>query len=113
MTIAVERPFLPGTTGWSADDLDDPEIERQWCQGRYEIVEGVLTIMPPAMFDGGLALQRLVRLCSDHTIANGLGDGFAIEVDVILGHRRVPVVDAIFLTPQEKERQKAAHRARG
>jgi hypothetical protein len=38
-SIATEpRPFQPGTTGWTVRDLDDPEIERQWFSGRYEIV---------------------------------------------------------------------------
>ena len=47
------KPFEPGTTGWTASDLDDPAIEREWFRGRYEIVEGVLTKMPPAYFTGG------------------------------------------------------------
>jgi hypothetical protein len=45
----VARPFLPGTTGWTASDLDDPAIERGWIRGSYEIVEGVLTTMPPRL----------------------------------------------------------------
>lgn len=32
------RPFEVGTTGWTADDLLDPQIERQWEDGRYEII---------------------------------------------------------------------------
>lgn len=28
--LTSSRPFQPGTTGWSADDLDDPAIERRW-----------------------------------------------------------------------------------
>ena len=56
MPLTVEsRPFLPGTTGWTASDLDDPQIERLWFSGRYEIVEGVLTSMPPAYLAGGSA----------------------------------------------------------
>lgn len=51
-TGTSSRPFEPGTTGWTVHDLDDPEIERQWFEGRYEIVEGVLTKMPPAYFTG-------------------------------------------------------------
>ena len=112
-TAAAHRKFVPGTTGWSVDDLDDPAIERLWNKGRYEIVEGVLTRMPPAMYDGGMALQRLVRLVANHAESIGLGDGFAFEVDLILNERRLPVVDACFLTPQEQEAQKIAHAARG
>src|SRR4051794_19567895 len=95
-TEVAHREFIPGTTGWSIDDLDDPEIERLWFQGRYEIVEGVLTQMAPAYFDGGFALKRLIRMIDDYTIAAGLGDALATEVDMILGKRRVPIVDAVF-----------------
>lgn len=112
ITDVAHREFLPGTTGWTVDDLEDPEIERQWCQGRYEIVEGVLTVMAPAMFDGGVALQRLVYLLTSHTTSLGLGD-FAFEVDMILSDRRVPVVDAIFLSIDDQLKQKAAHAATG
>jgi Uma2 family endonuclease len=111
--IAPHREFKPGTTGWSVDDLDDPAIEALWNQGRYEIVEGVLTEMPPAMFDGGLALKRLVRIFDDYAVKAGLGDGFAFEVDLILGKLRLPVVDACFLTPEQQEAQKRAHAATG
>lgn len=55
------RPFEPGTTGWTVHDLDDPEIERQWFQGRYEIVEGVLTKIPPAYFAGGNVLFNVMH----------------------------------------------------
>ncbi|HZL38562.1 MAG TPA: hypothetical protein VFC78_24855 [Tepidisphaeraceae bacterium] len=51
----TSRPFIPGTTGWTADDLDDPQIERQWEDGAYEIIEGVLTLMPAAYFAGSNA----------------------------------------------------------
>lgn len=110
-TELEHRPFIPGTTGWSADDLDDPHIERLWSEGRYEIVEGVLTEMAAAMFDSGLALERLLRILANHTLARGLGDAFATEVDMILGARRVPIVDAVFLSPDDLVKQKAAHAA--
>src|SRR5437773_11002243 len=114
MTTAVEhREFIPGTTGWTADDLDDPEIEHLWMQGRYEIVEGVLTMMAPAYYDGNLAVKRLIRLIDDYTIPRKLGDGCTHEVDLILNKRRVGVVDAVFLTPQDQEKQRRAHAATG
>src|SRR4051812_20179852 len=112
-TDVAHREFIPGTTGWSVDDLDDPEIERMWFQGRYEIVEGVLTQMAPAYFDCGFALKRLIRMVDDYTIAAGMGDALATEVDMILGKRRVPIVDAVFLSPDDRIKQKAAHAATG
>jgi Uma2 family endonuclease len=112
-TDVAHREFIPGTTGWSVDDLDDPEIERLWNQGRYEIVEGVLTIMPAAYYESGITLQRLLFMLRDHTVRHGLGDGFATEVDLILNKKRLARVDAIFLTPADQEKQKQAHAARG
>ena len=107
----AERKFEPGTTGWCADDLDDPEIERLWNSGRYEIVEGVLTKMPPALFDGSAALQELLHLLRMHLDAHQPGGKLATEVDVILGQRRVPVVDAVYLTAADQAKQKQAYAA--
>jgi hypothetical protein len=59
-TIVDKKEFEPGTTGWTVDDLNDPAIERQWFAGRYEIVEGVLTTVPPAYVDGALSTGRLL-----------------------------------------------------
>src|SRR5687767_9543294 len=88
------REFKPGSIGWTADDLDDPEFERQWDEGRYEIVEGVLAQMAAAHFDGGRSLLRLVMMLQTHVDATGLGGEFAVETDVILDQMRVPRVDA-------------------
>jgi hypothetical protein len=112
-TATTHRDFVPGTTGWSVDDLDDPEIERLWLEGRYEIVEGVLTVIPAAYYDGGMALKRLIKIVENHTVLIGMGDGFSIEVDVVLNRRRLPRIDAVFLSPDEQRRQKAAQAARG
>jgi len=114
MTTAVEhREFKPGTTGWTVDDLDDPEIEKFWLQGRFEIVEGVLTQMAPAYFDGGSALEELLFVLRSHVEAKKLGGKFATEVDVILGKRRLPIVDAVYLSDSDLQKQKNAHAATG
>src|SRR3954469_25269244 len=97
--LAEPKTFEPGTTGWSIDDLDDPELEARWCAGRYEISDGVLSRKPPATFDGGAALHQLLNILCDQTLATGLGDGFAPGVDLILNDLRVTVVGALFLTP--------------
>jgi Uma2 family endonuclease len=110
-SLAQSRDFQPGTTGWSAADLDDPEIERQWFSGSYEIVEGVLTTMPPAYFIGGEVLQRLIYFVISHI---GLKAGsFSTEVDIIVNDVRIPCADAVFLTPAEKRRQEEAALAAG
>src|SRR4051812_2069306 len=109
MSVApLQREFVPGTTGWSVDDLDDPEIERLWFQGRYEIVEGVLTHMPAAYFDSGSALQELMFRLRSHVESAGLGGKFATEVDLVLGDLRVPRVDAVYLSDEVREKQKQA-----
>ena len=109
----TEREFVPGTTGWSVDDLDDPAIEALWNAGKYEIVEGVLTTMPPAYYDGSYALKKLVKLIDRHLEQDDPDGEVVQEVDLVLAKRRVPVVDAIYLSPEDRERAKAAHAGRG
>ena len=107
------RPFEPGTTGWTVHDLDDPAIEREWFKGRYEIVEGVLTKMPPAYFAGGNALFNLLFLIKLHLRDRHLSGRFATELDVVVDEARVAVSDAAMLTPADEARQaEAAKQAR-
>lgn len=107
------RPFEVGTTGWTADDLLDPEIERAWEQGRYEIIEGVLTLMPAARYDGQERLGRLMATVDDYLRANGRSERLVGEVDLILGKFRVPRADAILMTAADKQRQRDENRRRG
>jgi Uma2 family endonuclease len=109
--VAESRPFEPGTTGWTARDLDDPEIERQWFDGRYEIVEGVLTRMAPAYYIGGKVLQRLIHRVVVH-IGEEVGS-FAQEVEIVVDEDRVVRADAAFLTPAQESRQRKAALAAG
>ncbi len=112
-TIAETKLFEPGTTGWTVDDLNDPEIERQWFAGRFEIVEGVLTTMPPAYFDGSFPMGRLIRIVERHLDRKSLPGDFANEVDFVLARRRVARVDVAFLTPEDSQRQEKANAERG
>jgi Uma2 family endonuclease len=104
--VSESRLFQPGTTGWTAGDLDDPEIERNWSNGRYEIVEGVLTTMAPAYFVGGKTLLRLISRVVLH-IGEGAGS-FATEVEIVVDEDRVARADAAFMTASEEQQQKAA-----
>ena len=40
----ADRKFEPGTTGWSAEDLDDPQFERFWqtcgCEAHWTFNPG-------------------------------------------------------------------------
>jgi Uma2 family endonuclease len=112
-TSTSSRPFVPGTTGWTVHDLDDPEIERQWFEGRYEIVEGVLTTMPAAYFAGGNALFNLARIVKNHIEPTSLNGKFATEVDVVVDEQRVGRSVAAFLLPEDEIRQKEATLAAG
>jgi Uma2 family endonuclease len=110
---AEPRPFIPGTTGWTAADLDDPRIEREWFQGRYEIIEGVLTTMPAAYFDGQFAVSNLIFLLKNHLRTLGQPSAFATEVDIVVEAARVVVADEVYLTPADREFQAAAARREG
>jgi Uma2 family endonuclease len=111
--VTSERVFEPGTTGWTAHDLDDPRIERQWLSGRYEIVEGVLATMPPAYFLGGRALFELMVIVRNHLAGRGTPAEFSTEVEIIIDDTRVARCDAALLTPQDEEAQIAASKAAG
>ena len=69
--------------------------------------------MAAAAYDSGIALKRLIRIVDTYTIANGLGDNLATEVDVILNKHRLPIVDAVYLTLEQLQEQKKAHAATG
>ena len=109
--LTESRPFEPGTTGWTAADLDGPEIEREWFNGRYEIIEGVLTKMAPAYFIGSKTTLRLIRQVEKH-IGDDSGS-FGTEVEIVIDEGRVVRADAAFLTLAEERRQARAARAAG
>ena len=103
---SISRPFIPGSSGWTEADLDDPEIQELWENGSYEIVEGVLAKMPAAYLEGSIPLRRLVRAIERHLEKTGIPGEFGFEVDLVLARDRVPRVDAVFLTLEQLEQQK-------
>ena len=109
---APTKEFAVGTTGWTADDLDDPATERLWLAGKFEIVEGVLTQMAAAAYlDGTGALTNLVTLLKNHADATGLGGLFGQVTDVVLESMRVARVDAVYLTADALRKQEALNAA--
>jgi|SRR5665213_2388173 len=78
------RRFVPGTTGWTEDDLNDPKIQRMWDRGRYEIIEGVLTKMPAAYLEGSFPLRRLIRQIEGHLERTTMPGEFGFEVAIQL-----------------------------
>lgn len=106
-----KKPFVPGTSGWSVDDLDDPMYEREFVEGSYEICDGVLTIMPAAFFDGGSALSNVTFELMSHLRSGPDADAqFATEADLVINRIRIPTVDAMYLSPAERVAQSATRR---
>ena len=91
----------PGTMGWTADDLRDPEIRRLWDEGRFEIIEGVLTVMPAARFRGGNVGQNLIFLLRDYYARRNIRCKFAGEVDIEVAPPRVLRADAAMVLPDD------------
>jgi Uma2 family endonuclease len=107
----VNSPVCSRHYGWTAHDLDDPEIEREWVKGAYEIVEGVLTQMPPAYFAEGKALFRLMHRITMH-VGDAAGN-FALQVEIIINETMLARADTAFLTPLDEVRQAKAALAAG
>ncbi|MDB5298616.1 MAG: hypothetical protein JWO87_279 [Phycisphaerales bacterium] len=107
------RQFEPGTTGWMVDDLQDPDIQWQWSEGRFEFVDGVLTKMAPQGFEGIDPLLCLRRVLEKHLHAIGHDGYFYNEVDLLLRPSRIARPDMILLTPQQRQQQKLLGRERG
>jgi Uma2 family endonuclease len=103
--LTEHRQLIPGSTGWSVHDLDDPRVEAEWEAGNFQIIEGVLALMPPAYFQTNEALLRLIFQLQVYLKARGEPAGFACEVDVVVGEMRVPKADAVYMTPSDKAKQ--------
>ena len=110
-TPTISKPFVPGTTGWTVADLDDPATEQRWLAGRYEIVEGVLTTMPPAYFEGGNAAFNVMFLVKTYLNERGLRGRLSYEVDLVIDDARVARADAILMTPGDEQAQRDATRS--
>ena len=102
MTLAIKnRALTPGTSGWTAADLDDPEIDRQWEKGRYEILNGVLKTMPPPAINHGAATIELLIMAREHARSGGGKVVISAEVDLIIGEDDVLRVDGMLLSREE------------
>jgi len=91
----AEPVLQVGTFGWSVKDLEDPEIRFLWDQGRYEIIEGVLTVMPPAYFRGGKVADNLKFILRSYLVAQKIRAAFSGEVDIAAGPPRVLRADGV------------------
>jgi Uma2 family endonuclease len=112
-TELEEKVFQPGTLGWTANDLEDDTFEHAWDEGRFEIIEGALTQMPPANFDGSQALAGLEMILYRHLLASGERVRFTHEIDLILKEDRVVRPDMAYISEADLARQREANKARG
>jgi Uma2 family endonuclease len=107
-TASPPRELIPGSTGWSARDLDDPRVGRAWEAGHFQIIEGVLAIMPPAYWDNSAALDALLDILKPYLHERGLPTRFGCEVDVVVGDLRVPKADAVYMSAEDLAKQRRA-----
>jgi Uma2 family endonuclease len=96
-----EIALQPGTMGWTAADLDDPEVRALWDAGPYEILDGVLTIMPPAYFRGGNVLDNLKFVLRNHFAQAGIRAQIAGEVDLVTTPSRVVRADGVVVLGEQ------------
>jgi hypothetical protein len=77
------QPVLrPGTHGWTADDFEDPVLRGLWDQGRYEIIDGLLTVLPAAFFGCGSCRDELNAICKTYLKAHNVNAVSSAGVDV-------------------------------
>jgi Uma2 family endonuclease len=103
------RELIPGSTGWSVRDLDDPIVQAEWEAGNFQIIEGVLAIMPPAYWETSECLQRLVFHVQTYLKQRRQPTGFGYEVDVVVGDIRIPKADAVYMSRADKAKQRRAN----
>ena len=111
--VPATRTLIPGTTGWSAEDLRDPDIARQWDAGRYEIIDGILVLMPLPCWDHGEPLPDIIVTLRNHLRSRGEAVRISFEVDITTPWGEVLRADSAMLTPADVEAQKIALRAQG
>jgi Uma2 family endonuclease len=85
----------PGTIGWTVDDLNDPAIGSLWDEGRYEILDGILTVMPPAYFRGASVADNLKFILRTYFNAVKIPSAFSGEVDIAITPKRVVRADSV------------------
>lgn len=115
MAISVDlsiKPFRPGIGGWTVSELDTPEVEALWAEGRYELVEGVITEMPPPNFDGARSTSGLTYQLEKHFELAGLNMETAAECDLVLDEDRISRADLVAMTEEQVRRSRELSAAR-
>jgi Uma2 family endonuclease len=92
--LGADPVLQAGTIGWSVTDLDDPIVRALFDDGRFEIIDGVLAKMPPALFRGGECPDNLKFLLVPYLRSKKIPFRFASEVDVQIDQDRLLRADA-------------------
>ena len=113
MTLTIShRGIEPGTTGWTVYDWYDLDSQGLLPDGRFELVDGVLTTMAAQGFEGIDPQSQLRRILERHLDALKQKGTFYHEVDVLLRIDRIPRPDMIYLTAEQRSRQLELQRER-
>jgi Uma2 family endonuclease len=103
----LEPVLHPGTLGWTTKDLEDPQVRLLWNQERYEIIDGVLTVMPPAYFRGGMVVDNLKFLLRSYFNAQQIRAVFSGEVDIAITPSRMVRADGVIVIGEDLPRFEA------
>lgn len=112
-TAATTRTLTPGSTGWMAEDLNDPAIRRQWDDAHVELVHGVIAAMPAAYFDHSYPVTALMDLVRSHERERGRRVFTASDVDIVIDETTVYRADGVIATHDDLDRQREVQRQRG
>jgi Uma2 family endonuclease len=102
-----ELVLKPGTMGWSASEMEDPQLRRLWDAGRYEILDGVLTVMPAAFFIGGESAETLAHLLRNYLKEKNVPASFSTEVDIQISQARLIRADFVAIFGDDLAKFKA------
>lgn len=114
MAASDPRPYLPGTTGWTVDDLRHPDARHGWDLRSTDVMDGTVVLREDAHFRAGVIIADLMAIVQAHLTKAGLADGaWATEPGVATADGWVLRADAAYLTAADLKRQAEAAAERG
>ncbi|MEM6312541.1 MAG: Uma2 family endonuclease [Planctomycetota bacterium] len=103
----------PGTSGWSAEDLHDPDVRCLYDNGRYEIVNGVLQEMPASFYAGGMVADRLSDIVVFKLRSEGIPYSTSNEADIQIQPDRIRRLDKVIVVGNDLAKFRALQFERG
>lgn len=109
-TAEQKKMLVPGSSGWTCDELDRPDVEAIWDDCRYELSHGVIADMGPMHFTHGQPLSMLAHLLYNYFESRDILDAEVGvgEIDLQLDSTTRYRADGIVLMPADIEKQKIA-----